>query len=81
MEAIEKDRALETALLNIEKQFGKGSVMRLGDAGTDTRNSRADRSDSRFGRVDRFVVHPTNGVVKSKTVVHGNINEIAAEDA
>ena len=31
MEAIEKDRALETALLNIEKQFGKGSVMRLGD--------------------------------------------------
>ena len=31
METIEKDRALETALLNIEKQFGKGSVMRLGD--------------------------------------------------
>jgi recombination protein RecA len=31
MEAIERDRALETALLSIEKQFGKGSVMRLGD--------------------------------------------------
>ncbi len=31
MEDIEKDRALETALLGIEKQFGKGSVMRLGE--------------------------------------------------
>ncbi len=31
MEDIEKDQALETALLSIEKQFGKGSVMRLGD--------------------------------------------------
>jgi recombination protein RecA len=31
MEATEKDRALETALLSIEKQFGKGSVMRLGE--------------------------------------------------
>lgn len=31
MEDIEKDRALETALLSIEKQFGKGSVMRLGE--------------------------------------------------
>jgi recombination protein RecA len=31
MEAIERDRALETALLSIEKQFGKGSVMRLGE--------------------------------------------------
>ena len=31
MEDIVKDQALETALLSIEKQFGKGSVMRLGD--------------------------------------------------
>ena len=29
---VEKDRALELALSQIEKQFGKGSVMRLGDA-------------------------------------------------
>ena len=27
----DRDKALDTALLNIEKQFGKGSVMRLGD--------------------------------------------------
>ncbi|HEY5419193.1 MAG TPA: DNA recombination/repair protein RecA, partial [Marmoricola sp.] len=26
-----KDKALDAALANIEKQFGKGSVMRLGD--------------------------------------------------
>jgi recombination protein RecA len=35
MEDIEKDRALENALLSIEKQFGKGSVMRLGAKRTD----------------------------------------------
>ncbi|KPJ87011.1 MAG: recombinase RecA [Spirochaetes bacterium DG_61] len=35
MEDIEKDRALETALLSIEKQFGKGSIMRLGERRTD----------------------------------------------
>jgi recombination protein RecA len=29
---LEKDRALEMALAQIEKQFGKGSVMRLGEA-------------------------------------------------
>jgi recombination protein RecA len=34
MEEIEKDRALETALLGIEKQFGKGSIMKLGDRST-----------------------------------------------
>jgi recombination protein RecA len=34
MEEIERDRALETAILSIEKQFGKGSVMRLGDRRT-----------------------------------------------
>jgi len=28
----EKDRALETAISQIERQFGKGSIMRLGDA-------------------------------------------------
>ncbi|HQA59610.1 MAG: recombinase RecA [Tepidanaerobacteraceae bacterium] len=28
----EKDRALETAIAQIERQFGKGSIMRLGDA-------------------------------------------------
>jgi recombination protein RecA len=31
MEDMEKSRALETALLSIEKQFGKGSIMKLGD--------------------------------------------------
>ena len=34
MEDIERDRALETAILGIEKQFGKGSVMRLGERRT-----------------------------------------------
>ncbi len=34
MEEIERDRALETAILSIEKQFGKGSVMRLGERRT-----------------------------------------------
>src|SRR5690554_4783986 len=28
----EKTRALDTAVLQIEKQFGKGSIMRLGEA-------------------------------------------------
>lgn len=28
--AIDKEKALETALAQIEKQFGKGAVMRLG---------------------------------------------------
>ena len=27
----DRDKALDAALANIEKQFGKGSVMRLGD--------------------------------------------------
>src|ERR1043166_9392563 len=27
----ERSRAIEAALLNIEKRFGKGSIMRLGD--------------------------------------------------
>lgn len=31
----EKDRALETALLGIEKQFGKGSIMKLGERAAD----------------------------------------------
>jgi recombination protein RecA len=35
MEDIERDRALETALLSIEKQFGKGSIMKLGERRTD----------------------------------------------
>jgi recombination protein RecA len=34
MEEIEKNRALETALLGIEKQFGKGSIMKLGERTT-----------------------------------------------
>ena len=29
----DRERALETALSQIERQFGKGSVMRLGDEG------------------------------------------------
>ena len=32
-ELTEKQKALQTALSGIEKQFGKGSIMRLGDAG------------------------------------------------
>ena len=28
----DREKALETALLQIERQFGKGSVMRLGEA-------------------------------------------------
>jgi recombination protein RecA len=35
MEDSERDRALETALLGIEKQFGKGSIMRLGEKSAD----------------------------------------------
>src|SRR5919204_408864 len=31
MEKTEKAKAVEAALLNIEKQFGKGAIMRLGD--------------------------------------------------
>src|SRR5688500_17882207 len=31
MAAQDRDKALDAALANIEKQFGKGSVMRLGD--------------------------------------------------
>ena len=29
--AVDKNKALETALTQIEKQFGKGAVMRLGE--------------------------------------------------
>ncbi|MDA3023466.1 MAG: DNA recombination/repair protein RecA, partial [Actinomycetota bacterium] len=28
---MDRDKALDVALANIEKQFGKGSLMRLGD--------------------------------------------------
>jgi recombination protein RecA len=28
---VEKDKALEMAVLQIERQYGKGSIMRLGD--------------------------------------------------
>ncbi len=35
MEDMQKERALETALLGIEKQFGKGSIMKLGERRTD----------------------------------------------
>ena len=30
---VEKEKALEIALSQIEKQFGKGAIMKLGDAG------------------------------------------------
>src|SRR5690554_6961355 len=33
MAADEKQKALDMAMLQIEKQFGKGSIMRLGEAG------------------------------------------------
>jgi recombination protein RecA len=39
MEETEKNRALETALLGIEKQFGKGSIMKLGERRTDLKVS------------------------------------------
>ena len=29
----EKDKALEAAMAQIQKQFGKGAIMKLGDAG------------------------------------------------
>lgn len=35
MEKSEKTKAVEAALLNIEKQFGKGAIMRLGDQRVD----------------------------------------------
>jgi recombination protein RecA len=35
MEDLERGRALETALLSIEKQYGKGSIMRLGEKSAD----------------------------------------------
>ncbi|HLK94432.1 MAG TPA: DNA recombination/repair protein RecA, partial [Nocardioidaceae bacterium] len=31
MAAADRDKALDTALAQIDRQFGKGSVMRLGD--------------------------------------------------
>ncbi|MBQ1771899.1 MAG: hypothetical protein II000_08155, partial [Clostridia bacterium] len=31
--SVEKEKALEMALNQIEKQFGKGTIMKLGDAG------------------------------------------------
>ncbi len=31
MAGLDRDKALDMALANIEKQYGKGSVMRLGD--------------------------------------------------
>jgi recombination protein RecA len=39
MEETDKNRALETALLGIEKQFGKGSIMKLGERRTDLKVS------------------------------------------
>src|SRR4030095_7808015 len=35
IEKSEKTKAVEAALLNIEKQFGKGAIMRLGDQRVD----------------------------------------------
>ena len=34
---VDKQKALETALANIDRAFGKGSVMRLGASSNDTR--------------------------------------------
>ncbi|MGB9888036.1 MAG: DNA recombination/repair protein RecA, partial [Moorellales bacterium] len=33
MNVLDKEKSLEAALQQIERQFGKGSIMRLGDAG------------------------------------------------
>lgn len=33
----EKDKALTAAISQIEKQFGKGSIMRMGEEGTRAR--------------------------------------------
>ena len=38
--AEDRDKALDAALGQIEKQFGKGSVMRLGDAGAEGKGRR-----------------------------------------
>ena len=35
MDQKNRDKALESALSNIEKQFGKGSLMKLGDDSVD----------------------------------------------
>ena len=35
MENTEKEKALDVAISQIEKQFGKGSIMRLGESVTD----------------------------------------------
>ena len=35
----QKKKALETAVTSIERQFGKGSIMRLGDSDASTRMS------------------------------------------
>ena len=35
MDQKNRDKALESALSNIEKQFGKGSLMKLGDDSLD----------------------------------------------
>ena len=37
--AVDKNKALQTALSQIEKQFGKGAVMRLGDRKSTRLNS------------------------------------------
>ena len=76
---INKDKALAAALGQIEKQFGKGSIMRLGDGaaamilgiGTDLANiERIERTLERFG--DRFrnrVFTETERVLETRRVV------------
>ena len=46
----EKLIALEAALSQIEKQYGKGSVMKLGDKGANTKKAWDER-----------IAHPTHG--------------------
>ncbi len=50
----DKDKALELALTQIEKQFGKGSIMKLGQAGRSKSSKRIRRSLRRFFNTNRI---------------------------
>ena len=47
----EKDKSIELAINSIEKQFGKGSIMRLGDDTTESSLSDSSSSPSNFLRI------------------------------
>ena len=53
----EKDKALEAAMAQIQKQFGKGAIMKLGDAGAqmnvEARITRTGTLFKKSGKSDR----------------------------